>query len=202
MKIRSLPLVALMIVPVWLAACADPPAPEAPPQPTADHAAATTAAPTVAETAAPAPTPPPAPEPPPKPGKERIVGKWQFAFEGDAKAKAEADAKKKFPKDKDEKKRDDFVKKVADEAAGEWIEFADGHYVSHVTAKGKDKVVLKVKYEITKDESGKVVMKPVGKDEISKKELKDVEFTVNITDDNTIALVDPKKNMTLVFKRK
>lgn len=201
MKMRTLSLAAMMIVPVWLTACADPPPPEAPPQPTADPAAA---APTVAETAAPTPppAPPPAPEPPPKPGKEKLVGKWQFSFEGDAKAKAEADAKKKFPKDKDEKKREDFVKKVADEASGEWIEFADGHYVSHTTVKGKDKVVLKVKYDITKDESSKVAMKPAGKDEISKKELKDVEFNVAFTDDNTISLVDPKKNMTLVFKRK
>src|SRR5262249_51031779 len=109
--------------------------------------------------------------------------------------------KKKFPKEKDQPKRDAFLQKIADEAAGEWIEFADGYYVSHVTAKGKDKVILKIKYEVTKDESSKLTMKPAGKDEISKKELKD-EVSVAFTDENTIAMLDPKKKMTLVFKRK
>lgn len=194
MKTRILPLFALLMV----AACADPPAPETPAQPTAAPEAS--AAPTVAETAAPAP-PPVVEAPPAKPGKEKIVGKWQFSFEGDPKTQAEDAAKKKFPKDKDQKKRDAHVQKIADAAAGEWIEFADGEYISHTTVKGKDKVVLKIKYEVAADESSKITMKPVGKDAISKKAMKD-EVSVAFTDDNTITMMDPKKKMTLTFKRK
>ena len=139
--------------------------------------------------------------PPARPGKEKIVGQWQFSFEGDPKAKADEAAKKKFPKDKDQAKRDAFVQKIADEAALEWIEFADGYYVSHTTPKGKDKVILRIKYEIGSDDNTKVSLKPTGKDEISKKTVKEVEFAISFTDDNTIAFVDPKKG-TLVFKRK
>jgi hypothetical protein len=202
MNTRHLALVVLMTVPAW-AACSEDPAPQPPPQPTA-AATADPAPATAAPTADPAPpaTAAEPPPPPPKPGKEKIVGKWQFSFEGDPKAKADEAAKKKFPKDKDQAKRDAFVQKIADEAAGEWIEFADGYYVSHTTPKGKDKVVLKVKYDVASDDNTKVSLKPNGKDEISKKELKDVTFAVSFTDDNTIALVDAKKNMTLVFKRK
>jgi hypothetical protein len=178
--------------------------------PTAEPAATPTAAPSAAPTSAPttaAATPPPAPAP--KPGKELIVGTWQFDFSGEPKTKAEEDAKKKAGKD--EKKLAALMKEVEEAAAGEWIEFTkDGYYVSHVTEKGKgkdakptDKVILKIKYEITKDEKGAVSMKPVGKDEISKKEMKDLgEIPVTIKDDNTIEIKDPKKKMTLVFKRK
>jgi hypothetical protein len=194
MKTRILPFFALLMV----AACSDPPPPEAPPQPTAEPAA--TAAPTVAQTAAPAP-PPVVEAPKPKPGKERIVGTWKFSFEGDPKDKAEADAKKKFPKDKDQKKRDAMVQKVADAAAGEWIEFHDGNYISHVTTKGKDKVVLKIKYEVLKDEDNKLTLKPVGKDAVSKKQITETVH-VSFKDDDTISMEDPKKKMNLVFKRK
>ncbi len=204
MKTRYLPLVVLSMVPAWLAACAENPAPQTPAEP----APATTAAapPVTAETAAPpapAPTPAPVPvaDPPPKPAKEKIVGKWQFSFEGDPKTKAEDEAKKKFPKDKDQAKRDAQIAKIAESAAGEWIEFVDGSYVSHVTEKGKDKIVLKIKYDVGSGDNAKLSLKPTGKDEISKKELKD-EMAIAFTDDNTITVLDPKKKMTLVFKRK
>jgi hypothetical protein len=202
MNPRYLALVALLTIPAW-AACGEEPAAQPPPQPSAAPSAEPAP---VAATAEPAPPPPPEPAPPPppppKPGKEKIVGKWQFSFEGDPKAKADEAAKKKFPKDKDQAKRDAFVQKIADDAAGEWIEFVDGAYVSHTTPKGKDKVVLRVKYEIGSDDNTKISMKPVGKDEISKKVPKDVVWAISFTDDNTIALVDPKKGMTLIFKRK
>jgi type IV secretory pathway VirB10-like protein len=202
MNPRYLALVALLTIPAW-AACGEEPAAQPPPQPSAAPAVEPAPPPAVVTAE---PTPPPAepappPAPPPKPGKEKIVGKWQFSFEGDPKAKAEEAAKKKFPKDKDQAKRDAFVQKIAEEAALEWIEFAEGHYVSHTTPKGKDKIILKVKYEIGSDDNTKIGMKPSGKDEISKKELKNVEWSITFTDDNTIAIVDPKKG-TLVFKRK
>lgn len=184
---------------------AETPPPPPPPAETTPPPAETTPPATAA--AAPAPTeaaPAPAPEaaPAPKPGKERIVGQWQFDFSGEPRAAAEADAKKKAGKD--EKKYAALMKEIEDAAAGEWIEFTtDSMYVSHVTEKGKDKVILKVKYDVAKDENGTVVMKPAGKDEISKKEMpKDLEITVMLKDDKTLELKDPKKKMTLVFKRK
>ena len=119
--------------------------------------------------------------PPPvvKPGKEKIVGKWQFSFEGEPKAKIEEEAKKKFAKEKDTKKFDAFMKQHEEEAAGEWIEFSADTYTSHVTDKGKDKVVLEVKYEIVKDDNTTLVTK-AGKDKpnvgkILRRELREQE---------------------------
>ena len=203
MNAKWLTLALCLTLPASIFACSSgTPQADTPPPPTAEPVATAPAsaepAPTVAPSASAAVEPPPAPA---KPGKEKIVGAWQFSFEGEPKAKAEAEAKKKFPKDKDQAKRDAYLKKVEEEAAGEWIEFNDGHYVSHTTVKGKDKVVLKIKYDVTKDDNTALTMKPVGKDEISKKEIKD-EVTLTFVDDNTIHMVDPKKKMTLVFKRK
>ena len=203
MNTRYLPLFVLLIAPVWAGCGGETPSAEQAVQPPATPvtAEAQVAPPPTAETVAPPPTA--ETPPPPKPGKDRIVGKWQFSFEGDPKAKAEEAAKKKFPKDKDQAKRDAQLAKIADAAAGEWIEFADGYYVSHVTEKGKDKVILKVKYDVTKDDAGKISMKWTGKDEISKKEPKTKdEVAVTFTDDNTISLFAPDKQINLVFKRK
>jgi len=218
MKANRRMLVALVSLVMLGAACGGgetPPA-DTPPQPT-DNA-----------TTSPAPTPEPAATPPateapaaqaappaaaqaqaapaaPKPGKERIVGKWQFDFSGEPRTAAEAEAKKKAGKD--EKKLAELMKEIETAAAGEWIEFTappDAQYISHITEKGgKDKIILKVKYEVTKDENGTLVMKPAGKEEISKKEMpKDLEIPVTFKDDNTIEMKDPKKKMTLIFKRK
>jgi hypothetical protein len=44
-------------------------------------------------------------------------------------------------------------------------------------------------------------MKAAGKEEISKKELKD-EVSVSFKDDDTISMFDAKKKMNLTFKRK
>jgi hypothetical protein len=208
MNMRRLPFVMLLTASALAAACSDPPPAENAPQPV-DTAAATaapveTAAPTATAAATAAPTATAAamaPAPPAKPGKEKIVGKWQFSFEGEPKAKAEEEGKKKFAKEKDTKKFDAYIKGIEESAAGEWIEFVDGFYVSHVTEKGKDKIVLKIKYDVSKDDNTSVTMKPNGKDEISKKELKD-EVTVTFKDDDTISMVDPGKKITLVFKRK
>jgi hypothetical protein len=158
-----------------------------------------TAAPTVEPAAAAPPAPAPVVEapPPPKPAKERIVGKWQFDFSGEARTKAEEEAHKKAGKaDKDNKKFDAAMKKLEAEAATEWIEFtADNTYASYVG----DKPVMKVKYEIAKEEGDTLTMKPTGKDEISKKEL-NVEIPVTLKGD-TIEMRDPKKGV-LIFKRK
>ena len=211
MNMRRLPFVLALMVSGWAVACSDTPAADNPPQPTDTSTA--TAAPTAMETAAPtttavataAPTataevaPPP---PAPKPGKEKIVGKWQFSFEGDVKAKAEEDGKKKFAKEKDTKKFDAYMKDVEAEAAGEWIEFTADTYTSHVTEKGKDKVVLEVKYEIVKDDNTTLMTK-AGKDKpkVGKIDPK-VEITTTFKDDSTIEMMDPVKKVKLVFKRK
>lgn len=205
---RKIPLSSLLpLAAAWsLVACADPPAAENPPQPTATAEASATATAEATASAAPVTTSAPTASakveaPPAKPLKEKVVGKWQFSFEGEPKTKAEEELKKKFAKEKDTKKLDAELAKLSEAAAGEWIEFEGGNYVSHVTEKGKDKVVLKVKYEVTKEEGSKLTMKPSGKDEISKKELKD-EVTLTFIDDNTISMFDPGKKLNLTFKRK
>jgi hypothetical protein len=209
---RHLSLALVSTIALLGVACGggETPQPEMVTPPPADTAAKTDTAPPAPTPAAPETTqatPPKAaeaapPAPAPKPGKELIVGMWQFDFSGEPRAAAEAEAKKKAGKD--EKKLAALMKETEEAAAGEWIEFtADAMYISHITEKGKDKVILKVKYEITKDEKGTIVMKPAGKDEISKKEMpKDVEIPVTFKDDKTIEMKDPKKKMTLIFKRK
>jgi hypothetical protein len=171
--------------------------PTAPPVAEAPSAAPAAVAPVA--TTPPEVTPEPVAEAPapPKPAKERIVGQWQFDFTGEARAKAEEAAHKKAGKaDKDNKKFDAAMKALEAEAATEWIEFtADSTYVSYVG----EKPVVKVKYEIAKEEGDTVTMKPTGKDEISKKELK-VEIPVTLKGD-TLEMKDPKKGV-LVFKRK
>ena len=207
MNMRRLPFVMLLTVSAMAMACGDPPPADNPPQPTNEPAA--TAAPTGAETAAPASTAATtaapattaaAVTPPAKPAKEKIVGKWQFSFEGEVKAKHEEELKKKFAKEKDTKKFDAEIKKLEDAAAKEWVEFVDGFYVSHADDKGKDKVVLKVKYEVVKEDGGSITMKPSGKPETGKIDDK-IEITIKFSDDNTIQMPDPKKG-TLIFKRK
>jgi hypothetical protein len=213
MNMRRLPFVMLFAASAWAVACSDTPPAENPPQgaptttaeatPPVDTGAAPTAAPSAAMTAAPAASSAAVEAPPPaKPGKDKIVGKWQFSFEGEPKAKAEEEAKKKFPKDADQAKRDAEVKKIEEVAAGEWIEFTADTYTSHVTEKGKDKVVLEVKYEVVKDDNTTLTTKP-GKDKpkVGKVDPK-MEITTKFRDDNTIEMKDPVKGITLVFKRK
>ena len=214
MNMRRLPIVLALTLSGWAMGCSDTPQADNPPQPTGSATA--TAAPTAMETAAPtataavtaaptasataeAATPPPAP---PKAGKEKIIGKWQFSFEGEPKAKAEEEGKKKFAKEKDSKKFDAFMKAQEEAAAGEWIEFSADTYTSHVTEKGKDKVVLEVKYEIVKDDNTTLVTKP-GKDKpkVGKAQPAGTEITTTFKDDNTIEMMDPVKKIKLVFKK-
>lgn len=218
MNMRRLPFVLALTVSGWAVACSDTPQADNPPQPTGSATAS--AAPTAMETAAPtataavtaAPTATATAEaatPPPvvKTGKEKIVGKWTFSFEGEPKAKAEEEAKKKFAKEKDAKKQEAAIakhmKEVEDAAAGEWIEFTADTYISHVTEKGKDKVVYEGKFEIVKDDNTNFVTKP-GKDKpkVGKAPPAGTEITTTFKDDNTIEMMDPVKKIKLVFKRK
>lgn len=208
---KRLHLASLLTLGILAAACGgstpppEPPpsAPETPSEPAAPATPAPTdqAAPAGGDAAKPAEPAAAAPTPAPKPAKEKIIGQWQFEFVGEPRTAAEAEAKKKAGKD--EKKYEQILKDIETAAKSEWIEFtADGYYVSHVADKdGKDKVIFKVKYEVAKEEGNTLTMKPVGKDEISKKEIK-AEVPVTFKDDNTIDMKDPSKKMTLTFKRK
>jgi len=209
MVMRRFSLVSLLTLGLLAAACGSPPPPEPPPSapatPPAEPAAPATPPPTDqaapgADAAKPA-EPAAEPAPAPKPAKEKIVGQWQFDFSGEPRGAMEADLKKKAGKD--DKKFEQLMKEAEEAAKGEWIEFTpDGNYVSHITEKGgKDKVVAKIKYEVVKEEGSTLTMKGVGKDEISKKEMKD-EVAIFFKDDNTIEMKDPKSKRTLVFKRK
>jgi len=190
----------------FFAACGgEQPQPESPPPPTpaAPEPPASPAANPSGDPAAMAPSTPS--EPPkkveaPKPNKEKIIGKWSQDFSGDVKTAAEDDAKKKAGKD--EKKLADLLKKAEDGTTKHWMEnTADTH-----TEYDGDKVVHKGKYEVVKDEGTTLVVKAVGKDEITKKEMPG-EMTLTFVDDNTIQMKepgakDPAKAKTFVYKRK
>lgn len=202
----------LTLATTLVAACGGgEPAPAEPPQPSAapsaEPAPATTPPPAAsAEATPPAPAASAAPEATPapaasKPAKEKFVGKFVLAFEGEQKDAFETDAKKKYAKEKDTKKHDEALKKAQDTAAETTIEnTADTHTLS---VKGKP--VHKVKYEVGSSDANTVTLK-LGKDEVSKKDNKGTELTVTFTDDNTFtikdpAAKDPKTAKTLVFKR-
>jgi hypothetical protein len=197
----------LTLATTLVAACGGetPPA-EAPPQASAAPATdpgpapAGTGAPEAAGSAAAAATPAPA-APAPKPAKEKWVGKFAQDWSGEAKDAWEADAKKKFAKEKDTKKFDEASKKEAETVAQNVIEnTADTH-----TYTSKGKAVHKVKYEVSKDDPATLTIK-LGKDEVTKKDMKGAEVTITFTDDNTFTMKDmgakdPAKAKTLVFKR-
>jgi hypothetical protein len=185
---------------IALAACGEPPPPEAPPAvpPPPDPAPAKTAeapAPEPAKTAekAAAPEPPP---PAPKPAKERVVGKWQFELTGEARAFHEANVRKKTGKD--EAKFAKAMKEIEEAAAKEWIELTADTYTSWVG----DKIERQMQYTVVKEEGNTITAKPT-KDLVTKKDIK-VDMTIPITlkDDNTIEMFDPSKKINLTFKRK
>ena len=173
-----------------------PPTPAAPEPPAAPSADPATAGPSGSAT----PAEPPKKVEAPKPNKEKVIGKWSQDFSGDVKTAAEEDAKKKAGKD--EKKLADLLKKAEEATGKHWVEnTADTH-----TEYEGDKVLHKGKYEVVKDEGSTLVVKSVGKDEITKKEMPG-EITLTFKDDNTIEMKepgakDPAKAKTLVFKRK
>ena len=202
----------LTLATTLVAACGggETPATEAP-QPSAAPSAEAAPAMSAAASASPEATPPTAaasatPEATPapaaaKPAKEKFVGKFALAFEGEAKDAFEADAKKKYAKEKDTKKHDDALKKAQDTAAETTIEnTADTHTLSV-----KGKAAHKVKYEVGSSDATTVTLK-LGKDEVTKKDNKGAEVTITFTDDNTFTMKDPaakdaKTAKTLVFKR-
>jgi hypothetical protein len=162
--------------------------PPAPAEPATPPAAATPPA-EAAKAPEPAKKEEPPPPPAPKPLKERLVGVWQPDFSGEVKTAAEADAQKKAGKD--EKKLADLMKK-AEEAHGKNKIETTGDTL--VLWEG-DKTVSKAKYEIVKEDAATntIVVKRVGKDEVSKKDAPAAEISITFKDDNTVEIRDLKE---------
>ena len=215
MNIRRLSYgLLLTLATTLLAACGgEAPPVEGAPQPSGTPSAEPVASAMPASSGGPDVTPPPANSgtagtkdttPPPaatKPAKEKWVGKFAQAFDGEVKTAWEDANKAKFAKEKDTKKHDEAAKKQADEVAQVVIEnTADTH-----TFSVKGKAAHKIKFEIGKGDDTTLTIK-LGKDEVAKKDLKGAELTITFKDENTFEIhdpfaKDPKKAQTLVFKR-
>jgi hypothetical protein len=180
-----------------IAACGEPPPPEAPPPvaPPPDPAPAKTA-----EVAAPEPPKPAeqvaAPSVPPTPINERVIGKWQFVLTGESRAFHEANVRKKTGKD--EAKFAKAMKEIEDAAAKEWIELTADTYTSWVG----DKIERQMQYAVVKAEGDVLTVKPT-KDLVAKKDIPgDMTIPLSMKDNNTLEMFDPGKKINLTFKRK
>lgn len=206
MNMRRLSYGLVVTLSLVAVACGDatPPAenPPVPPPPSSEPvAAAPTAEP--ASTAAAVDTGKPAEPPPPpaKPLKEKFAGKWVQDFAGDAKAAADEAAKKAGGPKADQKKIDAAMKKAQDAFAktAVTIENADGNETWTVGGKAKHKF----KYDVSKEDGQAITIKANGKDEVSKKDMKE-DMTYTFSDDNTLSIKNPDpaaKGAVLVFKR-
>ena len=178
-------------------------------EPTATETAAPTAVPTVEPTAAATSTAATNTPPPPKKvaAKDVVLGNtfmFSFADSPDAKKAANADCEKKNKKD--QKKLDACEKAAEDAAANEGCRYEKDDkgafwWVSFGKEKDKEVIYNKVKFTITKEEDGKLTLKPEGKD-MGKKPMAKLppEVVVEVPDENTIAMADPKGR--LVYKKK
>lgn len=171
------------------------------PAPTVTAEPVATQAPPPAETAAPEQTKPPEPVKPPKPAVEKFHGKFVQQWSGEYKDSAEAAAKKAAgPKDKEGKKYQALVDK-ATAAAGEiMIENTADTMVWNV----KGKAAHTAKFEVAgkADDPTSLTLKLAQKGPPSKGQ----EVAITFTDDDTFSMKDPfqkdpKKALTLVFKR-
>jgi hypothetical protein len=199
MSTRRLPFM-LLTIPALVVACGSPAPVESPPAPAAAPAGTTApAAVSATPTAAPAATAA-AEAPREKPVKEKIIGKWELLLKGDVLKKAFKEAAAKSPRSNEKHWWDEQRGRIAAEVAREWVELADGWFISHFTDKGSDKVVLKVKYEVVKEDGASVTIKPAGKPEVGQMDEK-AEITITLTEDDTIEMPDPTRG-TLIFGRK
>ncbi len=159
----------------------------------------------------PAPEPPAEPEEPPPPppptATEVVTGGSTFMFsfaDSDVKAATEEACEKKAKKD--EKKKEACVQKVADAGAKEGIRFEKDEeggwwWVSFGEVKGKEKIFNKVKFSIAGEEGRTLKLKPEGKDK-GKRPMKKMpeELVIEVPDDTTVIMTDPKKGK-LVYKK-
>jgi hypothetical protein len=180
----------------------DEPKVETPPQPSAT-AEATPPAPTATAEATPPPTAtadPTPPPPPPKPAKEKFAGKFVQDFSGEVQKNADEAAKKAAGKaDKDGKKYNAAMEKAKAAAAENTLENTD----KQLTWSLKGKAAHTVSFEVANSSENSLSLK-LGKD--GKKDLKGQAVDISFSDDNTFSMKDPfakdpKKAVTLVFKR-
>lgn len=192
-----------------LAACSgDKPPAEPPPPPAADPVPAKPMVekkeePVVEKKEEPAPPPPP----PKKTAKEVLEGGGTFMFSladsADAKKMHDEECAKKAKKD--EKKLEACKKDGETAAAGEGVTFAKGEKGLAFTSFGKEKDkqvdYLKGTLKVTKDDKAMVEVAPEGKFEGKQAKTAPKAMTIEVTDDNTVVLTDPKKGK-LVYKKK
>lgn len=153
------------------------------------------------------------PEPPPPPKKtakevvtaEGAVFMFSLADSADAKKLADEDCAKKAKKD--DKKLESCKKDAESAASGEGMRFekdakGDWWWISFGKEKDKEVVYNKVKFKIANESEGKLTLTPEGKDE-GKKPMKTLpkEVVVDVPDESTVAMSDPKKGK-LIFKKK
>ncbi len=151
-------------------------------------------------------------EPPPKKktAKEVVTAEgavFMFSLADSPDAKKLADEACAKTAKKDEKKLDACKKEAEVAAAGEGIRFekdakGDWWWVSFGKEKDKEVVYNKVKFKIALEADDKLTLTPEGKDE-GKKPMKTLpkEVVVDVTDESTVAMSDPKKGK-LIFKKK
>jgi hypothetical protein len=154
---------------------------------------------------------PAAPAEPPQPvipSPTEVVtagGTFMFAFaDSDVKHATEEDCSKKSKGD--EEKTAACVQKVADAGAKEGIRFEkdeEGNWwwVSFGEAQGKEQIFNKVKFTIASEDGRTLKLKPEGKD-LGKKPMKKLpeEVVIEVPDDSTVVMTDPKKGK-LVYKK-
>ena len=183
------------------------PTPEATTEATGGPATTAEPASTGAATAAATSTPEP-PPPAKKTAKEIITGGGTFMVsfaDSDMKAKTSAACEKKFAKDaaKLEKCNKDaeapWAKKGCryekDDKGNWWM-------VAFDTPKDKEVVLNKIQFKITADAPDKVTCAPEGKDMGTKPMAKlPKELVVDVPDENTIVMMDPKEGKVVYKKR-
>lgn len=153
-------------------------------------------------------------EPPPPPKKktakevvtaEGAVFMFSLADSPDAKKLADETCEKSAKKD--EKKLEACKKDAETAAAGEGIRFekddkGDWWWISFGKEKDKEVVYNKVKFKIALEADEKLTLAPEGKD-AGKKPMKTLpkEVVVDVPDESTVVMSDPKKGK-LIFKKK
>jgi hypothetical protein len=151
-----------------------------------------------------------APPPPPKKSAKDILtggGTFMFSLADSADAKKASDDACAKKGGKNEKKVQACKDDAATAAAGEGVRFEKDDkgkwfWVSFGTEKGKEVIYNKVEFSIASDSDGKVTLTPAGKD-MGKKPMKALpkEVVVEIPDESTVSMTDPKKGK-LVYKKK
>ncbi len=135
-------------------------------------------------------------------------GTWAFSLadSADAKAKAEEGCKKKS---KDAAKQEACLKDIEKAASEEGFRYekddkGNWWWVSFASEKGKEVVVNKLMFKIESDGEvgGSAKLKPEGKD-MGKKPMAKLppEVVIEVPDDSTMIMTDPKKGK-LTFKKK